>query len=173
MKKHILFLCYMCSVLALVRFLFNSTRIGTDLRVLIQMAFPPDDLFANKVEVPILEDVNSYEIVITNKFIGNYAIRIKVPNGVHECEIFQLKPPHLQYVKYFWEGGTFEQSPCKRSWYSIGDDSCLFSYESVRVPTDVPQSRQIKVWVQLPKEAQKFFIEHPGCRLIFGKDSDE
>ena len=173
MKKIILIFVVSCITILSIWFLLNNSRIGVGIRVLFQMIISPDGLYENKTEVQINSDVLYYEIIVTNSFVGCYAIRINVPVNPNERTLSSIEPPSILNVKYLWKDGMFMQSPCRRSWYSLGESSSSFAYESVLVPIDVPQNQKIKVQVQFSKESQCFFREHPGSLLIFGKDSDE
>ena len=154
-------------------FFFVHTRIGVGFRVLYQMLIPPIGLFDNKVEIPVRADTIYYEILMTNRFVGCYAVRLKVPMEVCESGASPFKPPDILKIRYSWAGGTFEQSPCEKSWSSLDEGRRTYAYRSVLVPIEVPIDKEIKVEIEFPGKALDFFAEYPGCLLSFGKDSDE
>lgn len=173
MRKLILTICIVPMALVGVWFFFNHTRIGVGFRVLGQMIVPPVGLFDNKVEIPIRLDTTYYEILMTNRFVGCYAVRIKVPMDVRELEASPFCPPDILKVEYTWTDGGFQQAPCEKSWSSLNEGTRTFAYRSVLVPIEVPMNKEIRVKVEFPEEARNFFAEHPGCLLSFGKDSDD
>ena len=173
MKKIIPIICVVSLAFMLVCFFFEHTRMGVGVRVLWQMIAPPVGLFDNKVEVPVRADTTHYEISMTNRFVGCYAVRIKVPMEVREHETSPFKPPDILKVKYSWTGGGYEQSPCGKSWSSLNEGLRTFAYRSVLAPIEVPMNKIIKVEIDFPVEARTFFAKHPGCLLSYGKDSDD
>ena len=172
MKRLILLIFAVISIL-LMTYCLNKTRLGVGIRVLWQMIFPPDDLFSNIVETPIVADIDNYEFNVTNRFVGCYAVKIQVPMDVDRLEAPPFKPPEISQVRYIWEGGSHEQKPSRLSWSSCGEGPRTFSYQNVLVPIDVPKDERISVQVKFSKESMTFFSEHPNCMLSYGKDSDE
>jgi len=153
--------------------IFNHTRLGVGFRVLCQMVAPPIGLFDNKIEFPVRGNATYFEIITTNLFVGCYALQMKVPMEIRENEASTSAPPDILWVRYSWDGGVYEQMPCRRSWSSLGEGPRTFAYGSVLSPIEVPMNKTIKVQIQFPEAARQFFAEHPGCFLSFGKDSDE
>ena len=173
MKKTILMIICMALITSVGAWYFlNNTRIGVGLRVLGQMVAPPVDLYDNKVDIPIVTNVTHYEVLITNRFVGCYAVRIKVPMEVRKYEASAISPPDILKIKYSWKGGVFEQVDCRKSWSSLNEGPRIFAYKRVLVPIEVPMNKEIKIEIDFPKEAQDFFTKHPDCILSFGKDSD-
>lgn len=173
MKRPVfIIICMAVMTLVSAWYFFNNTRIGVGLRVLGQMVAPPVGLFDNKVDIPIETNVTHYEVLMTNRFVGCYAVRIKVPMEVRKYEASAISPPDILKIKYSWKGGAFEQVDCRKSWSSLNEGPRIFAYKSVLVPIEVPMNKEIKIEIDFPKEAQDFFTKHPDCILSFGKDSD-
>ena len=104
MKKTILMIICMALITSVgAWYFFNNTRIGVGLRVLGQMVAPPIGLFDNKVDIPIETNVTHYEVLMTNRFVGCYAVRIKVPMEVRKCEASAISPPRHIENKIFVE----------------------------------------------------------------------
>ena len=174
MKKTILIIICMALLMSVgAWYFFNHTRIGVGLRVLRQMAAPPVGLYDNKINIPIVTNVTHYEVLMTNRFVGSYAVRIKVPMDVREYEASPIKPPDILKIKYSWKGGVFEQLHCAKSWSSLNAGPRIFAYESILVPIEVPMNKEIKIEIDFPKEALDFVVKNHDCILYFGKDSDE
>ena len=174
MKKTILIIICMALLMSVgAWYFFNHTRIGVGLRVLRQMAAPPVGLYDNKINIPIVTNVTHYEVLMTNRFVGSYAVRIKVPMDVREYEASPIKPPDILKIKYSWKGGVFEQLHCAKSWSSLNAGPRIFAYESILVPIEVPMNKEIKIEIDFPKEALDFFVKNHDCILYFGTDSDE
>lgn len=173
MKRLILLTAGGAILLVCLWFIFSHTRIGVGFRVLFQMLSPPIGIFEDRVELPVEGNSIYFEIIMKNHFVGLYAIQLKVPMEVKEKEASPFAPPEISSVKYSWSSGSYEQTPCRVSWISLGEGSRIFSYNSVLSPIEVPKNEPIRIQIQFPETARLFFAEHPGCFLSFGKASDE
>jgi len=146
----------------------------SDIELIANFLFPPDDMHLQIVSTPLSEESTVYPLAFTNKYPGNYSISIQIPSGYKRPAHEEAKTILGMHCRIF-DGSKLVREELHKDGEPVWGAHKIyaFSYWYYKVPQDLPRSVPLQFEITLLGDIAQFLAENKGAKLVIGKGSDE
>mgnify|MGYP001398699496 CR=1 FL=1 len=141
-----------------------------DFGPLLNLVFPPDDLYKALAEENLSPTKKIYIFNISHKYVGKHGISIIVPSP--DGPDFKKKEPLKVSTRFFRGDKIILECNESGSWF-WRNDAYGFEYSYYSVPSNLPVSEPLRVEVTIYGDIDAFLKQNKGARVAVKKMSDE